>query len=121
MTRRKFIRIAGAAFAIANLPAATRLARGVSDEPATTNQIGGITSNDKFYLTTYGGTPLVDPAVWRLKISGLVEHPLELSSLSRYCAVRRVIDECFPSMPLEHLRDKALQFAGGCQWRLVAS
>jgi DMSO/TMAO reductase YedYZ molybdopterin-dependent catalytic subunit len=80
MTRRKFVRIAGAALAMANLPIATKLARAASDEqvPAP-NQIGGVTSNDKFYLTTYGGTPLVDPAAWRLKISGLVENPLELS------------------------------------------
>jgi DMSO/TMAO reductase YedYZ molybdopterin-dependent catalytic subunit len=79
MTRRKFVRIAGAALALANMPAATKLARAASDEPAAPFQIGGLTSNDKFYLTTYGGTPLIDPATWRLKISGLVENPLELS------------------------------------------
>jgi DMSO/TMAO reductase YedYZ molybdopterin-dependent catalytic subunit len=86
MTRRKFVRIAGAALAMANLPAAAKLASAASDGRRAPNQIGGITSNDNFYVTSYGGTPLIDPATWRLKISGLVDNPLELS----YADIRKM-------------------------------
>lgn len=71
---------------MANLPVATKLARATSNERPMPNQIGGITSNEKFYVTTYGGTPLIDPAVWRLKVTGLVENPLELS----YADIRKM-------------------------------
>ncbi len=37
-----------------------------------------ITPNDQFYITSKGSTPTVDAAAWRLKIEGLVAHPLEL-------------------------------------------
>jgi len=86
MTRRKFVRLAGAAFALANLPAAARLASAASSAPQPPLRVGGITPNDKFYVTSYGGTPLIDPASWRLKIKGLVEHPLELS----YADIRKL-------------------------------
>jgi DMSO/TMAO reductase YedYZ molybdopterin-dependent catalytic subunit len=86
MTRRKFVRIAGAALAMVNLPIASKLVRAEVSDSRLPPQVGGFTSNDKFYLTTYGGTPLVDPAAWRLKISGLVENPLELS----YADIRKM-------------------------------
>src|ERR1700693_503728 len=86
MTRRKFVRIAGAAFAMANLPVAAKLARAASNERLAPDQIGGITSNEKFYVTTYGGTPLIDPSAWRLKVTGLVDNPLELS----YADIRKL-------------------------------
>jgi DMSO/TMAO reductase YedYZ molybdopterin-dependent catalytic subunit len=79
MTRRKFVRLAGAAFALANLPAAAKLASAASSAPSAPLQFGGLTPNEKFYLTSYGGSPLIDPATWRLKITGLVDNPLELS------------------------------------------
>jgi len=79
MTRRKFVRLAGAAVALASLPAATKLARAASSAPDAPLPFGGPTPNDKFYLTSYGGSPIIDPATWRLKITGLVENPLELS------------------------------------------
>jgi DMSO/TMAO reductase YedYZ molybdopterin-dependent catalytic subunit len=86
MTRRKFVRLAGAALALANLPAAAKLASGAAISASAPSQFGGITPNDKFYLTSYGGSPLIDPATWRLKIHGLVENPLELS----YADIRKL-------------------------------
>lgn len=86
MTRREFVRLAGAALALANIPAAAKLASGASSAPQAPLQFGGLTPNDKFYLTSYGGSPLIDPASWRLKIKGLVENPLELS----YGEIRRL-------------------------------
>ena len=83
MTRRKFVRLAGTALALVNLPAAAKLASAAAWAPP---QFGGITPNDKFYLTSYGGTPLIDPATWSLKIKGLVENPLELS----YADIRKL-------------------------------
>lgn len=79
MTRRKFVRLAGAAFVLANLPAPAKLAAAASSAPQAPVDFGGPTPNEKFYLTSYGGSPLIDPASWRLKIKGLVDHPLELS------------------------------------------
>jgi DMSO/TMAO reductase YedYZ molybdopterin-dependent catalytic subunit len=79
MTRRKFVRLAGSAFALANLPIAAKLASAASSAPQAPLHFGGLTPNEQFYLTSYGGSPLIDPATWRLKIKGLVENPLELS------------------------------------------
>ncbi len=86
MTRRKFVRLAGAAFALANIPAAAKLASAASPTAAAPLRFGGPTPNEKFYLTSYGGSPLIVPASWRLKIKGLVENPLELS----YGEIRRL-------------------------------
>src|SRR5271167_2394553 len=82
MTRRKFVRLAGTALALANLPTSVKLASAATSAPP----LGGATPNDKFYVTSYGGTPLIDPATWSLKIAGLVENPLELS----YAEVRKL-------------------------------
>jgi DMSO/TMAO reductase YedYZ molybdopterin-dependent catalytic subunit len=39
-----------------------------------------ITPTADFYITDVNlGAPLIDPAAWRLRLRGLVEHPLELS------------------------------------------
>jgi len=38
-----------------------------------------ITPNEDFYVTSKGSTPRVDRALWRLKLDGLVAHPLSLS------------------------------------------
>ena len=40
---------------------------------------GPFTPKDKFFTTQHYGHPEVDPATFRLKISGLVEHPVSLS------------------------------------------
>src|SRR5438876_2825847 len=40
---------------------------------------GPFTPKDKFFTTQHYGHPEIDPAAFRLKISGLVEHPLSLS------------------------------------------
>jgi DMSO/TMAO reductase YedYZ molybdopterin-dependent catalytic subunit len=40
---------------------------------------GPFTPKDQFFTTQHYGHPEVDPAAFRLKISGLVEHPLSLS------------------------------------------
>jgi DMSO/TMAO reductase YedYZ molybdopterin-dependent catalytic subunit len=76
MTRRKFIRLAGSAMALANLPFA---ARAVGAQNSASASFGGPTPNSEFYITSYGGTPQVDASSWRLRIGGLVENPLELS------------------------------------------
>jgi DMSO/TMAO reductase YedYZ molybdopterin-dependent catalytic subunit len=40
---------------------------------------GPITPKDQFFTTQHYGHPEVDPAVWRLKISGLVDRPRSLT------------------------------------------
>ena len=74
VTRREFIVLAGVAIAAANAPIAAAANRETS-APA----FGGPTPNDKFYVTSYGGTPQVDIASWRLRVRGLVKEPLTLT------------------------------------------
>jgi DMSO/TMAO reductase YedYZ molybdopterin-dependent catalytic subunit len=40
---------------------------------------GPLTPKDQFFTTQHYGHPTVDPATYRLKVSGLVEHPKELT------------------------------------------
>ena len=40
---------------------------------------GPFTAKDKFFTTQHYGHPEVDPTAFRLKISGLVDHPMSLS------------------------------------------
>lgn len=40
---------------------------------------GPITATDAFYARSHGAVPQIDPAVWRLKVSGVVERELDLS------------------------------------------
>jgi DMSO/TMAO reductase YedYZ molybdopterin-dependent catalytic subunit len=42
--------------------------------------IGGVVMpNARFYVRNHFETPRLDPATWRLQVSGLVDHPLRLS------------------------------------------
>ena len=96
------MRLAGAAIALANLPAAAKLASAAPSTPQAPLQFGGATPNDKFYLTSYGGSPLIDPASWRLKIHGLVENPLELSyaDIRKFPPLRQWLTlECISNPP----------------------
>ena len=76
VSRRKFIKLTGTALALAGVPAAA-LSAGASQPPLST--FGGITPNRDFYLTSYGGTPVVDPRTWTLKVHGLVNRPVTLT------------------------------------------
>jgi len=40
---------------------------------------GPFTPKDQFFTTQHYGHPVVDPATFRLKVSGLVDHPTSLS------------------------------------------
>ncbi len=68
--------MAASAGALALIPRAAR--RALAAEPRQL-AFGGPTPNADFYITSYGRTPTVDPASWRLQIKGLVQNPLELS------------------------------------------
>jgi DMSO/TMAO reductase YedYZ molybdopterin-dependent catalytic subunit len=74
MTRREFIVLAGIAVMAAD--ASVRAAQAADSLPQS---FGGPTPNGNFYITSYGGTPAVDADAWRLRITGLVKHPLVLS------------------------------------------
>jgi DMSO/TMAO reductase YedYZ molybdopterin-dependent catalytic subunit len=41
--------------------------------------LAAITPNDQFYITSKGDTPRVEASSWRLKIDGLVAHPIEIT------------------------------------------
>lgn len=74
MTRRKFMRLFGSTAALGAIAPVSRV---LAEKPPAS--YGGVTPNDKFYVTTYGSTPQVDKKTWRLRIHGLVKHPLMLS------------------------------------------
>jgi hypothetical protein len=74
MTRRDFIILAGLTIAAANSP----IAEAVGGE-SSAQAFGGPTPNERFYVTSYGGTPQVDIDAWRLRVNGLVKQPLTLS------------------------------------------
>lgn len=40
---------------------------------------GVITPNERFYIRSHGPAPVLEPATWRLEVSGLVDRPMELS------------------------------------------
>src|ERR671924_1376662 len=40
---------------------------------------GPVTATDAFYVRAHGAVPEIDPAVWRLRVHGLVDRTLELS------------------------------------------
>jgi DMSO/TMAO reductase YedYZ molybdopterin-dependent catalytic subunit len=73
-SRRSFLLVASKT-ALATIPFAARIV--IASETAP--KYGGLTPNDKFYVTTYGTTPIVNAASWRLRIKGLVTNPLDLS------------------------------------------
>ena len=74
MTRRKFVKMAGSALTLANIPLAARALYAENEPPPSS--FGGPTPNDKFYLTSFGSTPRVDATKWSLKIHGLVREPI---------------------------------------------
>jgi DMSO/TMAO reductase YedYZ molybdopterin-dependent catalytic subunit len=76
ISRRKFVKAAGAAVIIAGLPGAARFAHASTPAPV---KFGGPTPNGEFYVTSYGSTPSVDATAWRFRIKGLVQNPLELN------------------------------------------
>ncbi len=83
VTRRQFVSLAGSAIVLAGLPFAARRALAESAAPTA---FGGPTPNSDFYVTSFGNTPKVDAGRWRLRIKGLVSHPLELS----YADIRKL-------------------------------
>jgi len=98
MTRRKFLRLAGAALAATNLPLGADLAAAGNPPEA----FGGPTPNDQFYITSYGETPAVDAAKWNLKIHGLVRNPitLDLNQIRAMPAVNETLTlECISNPP----------------------
>jgi DMSO/TMAO reductase YedYZ molybdopterin-dependent catalytic subunit len=102
MTRRKFMRIAGSAVALAGLPLAARMGHAGTAPAASTGKFGGLTPNADFYVTSNGGTPMVDVARWRLKIYGLVDKPLVLSmdDITRMPRVKQALTlECIGNRP----------------------
>src|SRR5215470_11986983 len=84
LSRRRFLALGGTTLALAGVPLSKALATG--GEKVDPTKIGGNTPNDRFYVTSYGGTPSVDVAAWSLKIHGKVGRPLKLS----YDAIRRL-------------------------------
>src|SRR5258705_9556105 len=40
---------------------------------------GSLTATDAFYVRGHGPVPEIDPAIWRLRVFGLVERELDLS------------------------------------------
>jgi hypothetical protein len=76
ISRRKFVRAAGAAVIIAGMPGVARFARADTSAPGG---FGGPTPNSDFYVTSFGSTPSVDPATWSFQIKGLVQNPIELT------------------------------------------
>jgi DMSO/TMAO reductase YedYZ molybdopterin-dependent catalytic subunit len=97
LSRRKFIRVATGALALAGTPLS---ARALADSPPST--IGGLTPNRDFYVTSYGATPRVDASRWSLKIHGLVSRPLTLTyaDLTRMPSIRQILTlECIGNPP----------------------
>jgi DMSO/TMAO reductase YedYZ molybdopterin-dependent catalytic subunit len=97
ISRRKFIRAATGALALASSPFPLRV---FADKPPS--NFGGLTSNRDFYVTSYGGTPQVDAKLWSLKIHGLVKRPLTLNyaDILRMPSIRQVLTlECIGNPP----------------------
>ncbi|HKD66193.1 MAG TPA: molybdopterin-dependent oxidoreductase [Candidatus Binataceae bacterium] len=98
MTRREFIILSGITLATAGGPLEAVAALVAS--PSTS--FGGPTPNDKFYITSYGGTPAVDANIWRLRITGLVKQPIILSyqDIRAMTPVRETLTlECISNPP----------------------
>lgn len=97
ISRRKFIKVATGALALAG----TGLGASVpADKPPSA--FGGPTPNRDFYITSYGGTPIVDANRWTLKIHGLVRQPMTLTyaDVTRMPSIRRILTlECIGNPP----------------------
>ena len=101
MTRRKFLHLTGSALTVAGLPMVVRLGR-AEVPPPPSRGFGGPTPNSDFYVTSYGSTPAVDVARWRLKIHGLVSEPVSLSlgDIQRLPQVKQQLTlECIGNRP----------------------
>jgi DMSO/TMAO reductase YedYZ molybdopterin-dependent catalytic subunit len=99
-SRRRFIRVATGALALASTPFPAAVFAD-NQRPA----FGGLTSNRDFYVTSYGGTPTINPSRWSLKIHGLVQRPLSLSyaDIMQMPSIRRVLTlECIGNPPNGH-------------------
>jgi DMSO/TMAO reductase YedYZ molybdopterin-dependent catalytic subunit len=102
MTRRKFVRLAGSAIVAANLPMVLKVAQLAADEAPARLPFGGPTPNARFYITSYGATPRVDLARWRLRIGGLVANPFELTwpAIKQLRATEQMLTlECISNPP----------------------
>ena len=97
ISRRKFIRVATGALALAG----TSFAAPVFAEERS-SEFGGLTRNTDFYVTSYGGTPNVEAKRWTLKFHGLVHQPMTLgyAEITRMPAIRRILTlECIGNPP----------------------
>jgi DMSO/TMAO reductase YedYZ molybdopterin-dependent catalytic subunit len=97
LTRRKFIKLAGATLALAAAPVNTSAS---IESPPT--QVGGPTPNADFYVTSWASTPQVDVHKWTLKIHGLVNQPLSLNydDIKRLPSVEQMLTlECISNPP----------------------
>ena len=98
ISRRKFIRLASGALALAGVPIS---GRALADNRGS-RSFGGITPNRDFYVTSYGGTPRVDVNRWELRIHGLVERPttLTFADIKRMPSIRQILTlECIGNPP----------------------
>jgi DMSO/TMAO reductase YedYZ molybdopterin-dependent catalytic subunit len=99
MTRRRFIAALGRSAALATLPAVGWSVSARGDKP---KNFGGPTPNRDFYVTSYSVTPQVSIKSWRLKIGGLVSHPIELtySDIGQMPSVTEMLTlECISNPP----------------------
>jgi DMSO/TMAO reductase YedYZ molybdopterin-dependent catalytic subunit len=97
ISRRKFIRVASRTLAFASTSFAVRV---LADTPP--RAFGGPTPNRDFYITSYADTPTVDASRWRLKVHGLVEHPITLTyaDILRMPSFRQTLTlECIGNPP----------------------
>jgi DMSO/TMAO reductase YedYZ molybdopterin-dependent catalytic subunit len=100
LTRRRFLKFAGTTIAVAGLPIGTRIAG--ANDPSPAASFGGATPNANFYVTSYGSTPTVDVAKWRLKIHGLVDQGFALTygDLKRLPPIKQSLTlECISNPP----------------------
>jgi DMSO/TMAO reductase YedYZ molybdopterin-dependent catalytic subunit len=97
ISRRQFIRVASGALALAGTPFSACAFADKLPRP-----FGGPTPNRDFYVTSYGGTPLVDASNWRLKIHGLVDRPVTLTyaDITKMPSIRQTLTlECIGNPP----------------------
>ena len=97
LTRRKFIKLAGATLAVATAPI-----NSLANIESPPSKFGGLTPNADFYVTSWAKTPRVDVSAWSLKIHGLVNRPLSLSynDIKRLPPVeQRLTLECISNPP----------------------
>jgi DMSO/TMAO reductase YedYZ molybdopterin-dependent catalytic subunit len=74
LDRRKFLKLGGGILILSTFPIALP-EKGI----ARPRNIGGLTPNSEFYVTSWRPVPIVDARAWTLKIHGLVERPITLT------------------------------------------